>query len=208
MPAALSAWLFPLAASLAARCGVRLGARTCPHRALLRARAATLASDPSFAAGGRRAGCRAPRSGETRHLFQKQMRRPAGPAGAWIAGSPSVRGTSRPRALGGAECGPPAPRGAMYPAGPSAASPHRQGEPESQAPAGPCRTRPCADQTPGAQQRTNKRSSRSQAPSRKTMQLLVCPRVERAFRLPCTPAVSHLLRAAEESLTPRRPARP
>ena len=38
------------------------------------------------AAFGRRRSCRAPRWGETRHLFQKQMRPPAGWAGACFAG--------------------------------------------------------------------------------------------------------------------------
>jgi len=40
---------------------------------------------------------------------------------------------------------------------PSAASPRRQGEPESRAPAHPCRTRPCANKAPDAQRRARKR---------------------------------------------------
>ena len=63
--------------------------RFVPACVWLRGREAAACMQVSGASAARewRASCRGPRWAETRHLFQKQMRRPAGWAGARIAGA-------------------------------------------------------------------------------------------------------------------------
>ena len=154
----------------------------------------------SFAAFGQRRSCRGPRRAETRHLFQKQMRRTAGWAGARIAGEsdrcgrkspvrqPRSSSAARWRARGG--CRSHGARG--RPAVQAGLQMHVSRRAES-LPTLP--QRPCSPGTPGAQRRATAPQAKRVGP---------CPPCRSNHARPERPARS----AAGACKTPSRTASP